>query len=316
MHPWSSHRGVRKLLKYALAALILFFLFRLFRDDIARLGVESVRFSAPHLVASYLLAAVYYVLNAWSWHRLTRALGVALPFGKSVEIWLYSQLGKYLPGRFWLVLGRLHAYREKGMPRRLVGTAFVMEMTLRLLAGIFLFSITWGLVRGIEQGFLGLTAATAAGLLLLLHPRVLQGVMNRALSLLKREPVRFRLRLGDLLSVFALETAAWAVGGAGLWMVVTPSTSLTIEDLPLLAGAAAVSGVLGTLAVFVPSGLGVREGVLASLLSTLLPTSAAVLATVVARLWITSAELLLIGVVFAAAWATGRGSRTSPGPSP
>jgi hypothetical protein len=54
----------------------------------------------------------------------------------------------------------------------------------------------------------------------------------------------------------------------------------------------AAAGALGTLSIFAPSGLGVREGVLALLLTTYVVSPVAVLISLLARLWVTLGELV------------------------
>ena len=69
-----------------------------------------------------------------------------------------------------------------------------------------------------------------------------------------------------------------------------------------MAGAYALAWTLGLATLVSPGGLGVREGVLAALLSGLLPGGMAVVAALASRLWLTGVELLCA----AAAW---RGDR-------
>ena len=64
-----------------------------------------------------------------------------------------------------------------------------------------------------------------------------------------------------------------------------------------LAGAFSFSSIVGVLALFAPSGLGVREGIL-GILNASCPTSIALVVSVVSRLWLTLAELAAVGVVF------------------
>jgi uncharacterized membrane protein YbhN (UPF0104 family) len=71
-----------------------------------------------------------------------------------------------------------------------------------------------------------------------------------------------------------------------------------LGQLLFVAGALACSNILGLLALFAPSGLGVREGVLVSLLSVVMPAPVAVVIAVLTRLWMTFVEIGMIGVVY------------------
>ncbi len=60
-------------------------------------------------------------------------------------------------------------------------------------------------------------------------------------------------------------------------------------------GVSNLAGALGMLAIFAPSGIGVREGILLGLLSIVMPTEFALLVTVTSRLW----DVALDGIFFA-----------------
>ena len=65
-----------------------------------------------------------------------------------------------------------------------------------------------------------------------------------------------------------------------------------------LTGALAISSTLGLIAIFAPSGLGVREGALVYLLSFVMAAPVAVLISILTRIWMTLIEIGLIGVVY------------------
>ena len=65
-----------------------------------------------------------------------------------------------------------------------------------------------------------------------------------------------------------------------------------------MTGALAISSTLGLIALFAPSGLGVREGVLVYFLSAIMPSSVAVILSILTRLWMTFIEIGLIGMVY------------------
>jgi uncharacterized membrane protein YbhN (UPF0104 family) len=65
-----------------------------------------------------------------------------------------------------------------------------------------------------------------------------------------------------------------------------------------LTGALAISSTLGLIAIFAPSGLGVREGALVYLLSFMMATPVAVIISILTRIWMTLIEIGLIGMVY------------------
>jgi uncharacterized membrane protein YbhN (UPF0104 family) len=78
-----------------------------------------------------------------------------------------------------------------------------------------------------------------------------------------------------------------------------------------LAGSFSFASLIGMLSVFVPSGLGVREGILIFMLSQIMPVEVAIIISVSARLWFTATELVSIGVASAVRHPRVRESVTS-----
>ena len=68
--------------------------------------------------------------------------------------------------------------------------------------------------------------------------------------------------------------------------------------MPYRAGIWGVSAIMGILAIFAPSGLGVREGIIVAGLMLIMPQSDAMVISVVSRLWQTIPELLLVAMAF------------------
>jgi hypothetical protein len=69
------------------------------------------------------------------------------------------------------------------------------------------------------------------------------------------------------------------------------------SDAPWLVATWVTAYTVGYLSMLTPSGLGVREGVMALLLGQVSPVSVAVVISLVARLWMMAGELVGAGAV-------------------
>ncbi len=70
--------------------------------------------------------------------------------------------------------------------------------------------------------------------------------------------------------------------------------ALSYADIFYVMGVSNLAGALGMLAIFAPSGLGVREGILLTLLGLIMPVEYALAITVVSRLW----DVAMDGIFF------------------
>ena len=100
----------------------------------------------------------------------------------------------------------------------------------------------------------------------------------------------------ELLGFYAL---TWPLGGAGLFfMLRSVGGDPAVSSIPYLGGVAAVGAIVAVLAVFAPSGLGVREASMYGLMLAVTTESVALGATVLNRLAITLVEAVLVLVGF------------------
>jgi hypothetical protein len=113
---------------------------------------------------------------------------------------------------------------------------------------------------------------------------------------------RFTATLDLAERVRGRDAIRWGVGYGFTWMLlgiafslfVTAFVPAAVEQSRQIAGAVAASYLAGYLVLFAPAGIGVREGAMTGLLAAIpvIPLSAAVLISMLSRIWFTLAELL------------------------
>jgi uncharacterized membrane protein YbhN (UPF0104 family) len=211
-------------------------------------------------------------------------------------------LGKYLPGKVWLLLGRFYYYESRGKSKKSISIALYFETVTVIIAGGLIFLVALAFFRGDGLFYFGRPSGWLGLLFLLgfvpLHPRVLQKILNWILVRFKREPVSLSISYSDILWILFVCILSWVVGGVGFYFFVDSIYPITPQHILFLTGSLAISSTLGLLAVFAPSGLGVREGALVYLLSLMMPPPVAVIISLLTRLWMTLIEIGLIGVVY------------------
>jgi uncharacterized membrane protein YbhN (UPF0104 family) len=102
----------------------------------------------------------------------------------------------------------------------------------------------------------------------------------------------------DILWILSVCIVCWVVEGIGFYFFVDSVYPAAPQYILFLTGALAISSILGLVAIFAPSGLGVREGALVYLLSFMMVTPVAVVISILTRIWMTLIEIGLIGVVY------------------
>lgn len=233
---------------------------------------------AAWLVGALALAAVAMVGIAWPWSDVMAVLGTRVPRARAVAWYFVGELGKYVPGGVWTVVGRAEQATGGGLERSVAYGGVALSLVAAYLAAIV---VALALVPVASGG--GVPFAVFALLpvgLAALHPRVLQPLLGLVSRLVRRpvpvEPPRWGVAVG----LVARYVPAWLLVGAATWCVARALDPGAGLGRVALAGV--LSWIVGFLAVPVPGGLGVREAVFVSAAGLPLATGAAT--AVVARL--------------------------------
>jgi hypothetical protein len=152
--------------------------------------------------------------------------------------------------------------------------------------------------------------AAALVLLVFAHPQVVVPLVNAGLRRLSQPAIQARLRYRELFGMLALCAAMWlclCLGFAAFAYAIAPAAGggplaggapLAGRSALAVAASFPVAWIVGLVAVAAPGGLGVREGVLAALLSGVLPGGMAVVVALASRVWLTGVELLCAAVAW------------------
>jgi uncharacterized membrane protein YbhN (UPF0104 family) len=254
------------------------------RDAVSQLSVAPVAGAA----AAALLSLV---LSLLTWRSTLAGLGTRVPLRAAARIFFVGQLGKYLPGSVWPVLAQMELGASYGLSRRQVGTASLLAVGIGvpgalLIGALALPALFSGGAAAFALVFLALPVTGA-----LLHPRVLNPLLDRGFRLLRRPPLPRRLSAAAIARVALLSAAAQLLLGLQAYLLAVDLGAHGARVLPIVVGAFTLATVAGLLALPVPAGAGVREAVLVAALSPVLPVSRAILLAVISRILLTAADV-------------------------
>lgn len=251
------------------------------------------------LAAATLLLLATYAVSCLIWREVVTGLGgPRLSAGDAVSIFMISNLGRYVPGKVWSIAGMAVLAKGKGVPVAISATSAAVMQGVGLLAAgaIGLGAFAGGPGPLPRWGLAGAAGAVAVLLLLLAVPPL----FRRAVALwfrLVRTSAPANLNAAMVLRWLLQITAAWVVVGASFWLF---AESLGVALSPAHAGSAfAAAYVAGYLMLFAPAGLGVREGFLVVFLAPALGGAPATVLAIAARLWMTAADVLPAGILWA-----------------
>jgi len=263
--------GVVGLLVGGIAAA---FVVRTLLRDRAEIGEALTGASAAWLALALSLAVVGMTAIALPWRRALKLLGGDLPTTQLVARYYVGEIGKYVPGGVWPILGRGELARRHGVRRGAAYGSVALSLVALYLGAMFVVGagLPALLSGGDGAGPIGVLILLPVGLVAL-HPAVLGWALRLVERVAKR---RFELALPSWrqsVTLVGLYVPAWLAIGGATWAV---ARSLDPgADVVEVGAAAVLSWVVGFVLVPVPGGVGVREAAFVAAAGSLDPAIAA-----------------------------------------
>ena len=205
---------------------------------------------------------------ALQWRAILGALGMRLSPAEALHIHFYSQVGKYLPGKALLVVGKVVLATRQGLPLRGVTASVVYDQVLFLLSGAVTALILATVASADVIGrYRPLVLAVCVAGMALLHPAVIGRIFEIVRRVSRTELALPSLPYRTTLRLLATYAVPWLVAGIGFYFFVSAFVELVPRALPDMAAVVIASVIIGFIAVFAPAGIGVREAALSGLLA-------------------------------------------------
>lgn len=256
-------------------------------DEFRNLHV-ALEFSAPWITGSVLMILVSFGASIEAWRRVVHGWGERVGYVAAMRIWLVSNLGRYVPGKVWSVAGLALLARRAGVASwASAGSAIAIQAIAIGTAVIVVAAATPG-----ATSWWGLGAALVLAIAI-----IAALAWHRSVALLSRltgGDTGASLRPLPVIAVVessVLGVLAWVTHGIAFWMLARGLGLAGSLSVLTACGVFPLGYVLGLLAVFAPGGLGVREVVLASLLTPALGVGGAAALSVASRLLLTVTEV-------------------------
>ncbi len=298
---FAEHSWARTLATVLLITVPLFFLGRSLVANWQTLQAANIQIDWERLLIALAILLVAFALFPLGTLICFRGLGVRLTYSQVYYGYHASQLGKYLPGRIWIIPGRAVALKRHGVDPLIAGTSALIDMYILIAVGILvyvpsLFLPAQGAMR--QLGLVGLLLCVPL-LVSLVFPKVLNRLFSLVLKWLGRGELEIRFAWYHFAGMLVVYLMLWILSGVGLFLLADSFSPLLVADLPQVIGAMGFSWVLGTVSFLTPAGLGVREGAMSLLLGSLIPAPLPALLAILARFWWSLADFGSIGLAFA-----------------
>lgn len=295
---------VGQIVQVSFAALVVVFI-AIYLSRVDWHSLEHLTLNWGWLILATLIALAFRYWGAGIWLYLLERLGAVGVRNSWVELsYVYAKawLGRYLLGAGTWILGKVYFASQHGISKAKLAVSGLLEGALQLIATLI---VGIGLLLVDPRlGALGSGAAVVSIVALICGVVALVPVIFRfGVRLVYRVVRRRTIPAEDL------PDGPTIITGGLLYLIGTLITGVSYffiaqavyaeldwGDLLYIVGASSVAAAVSLLAVFAPGGIGVREGVQVLFFSALMPVEAAVVVSVLMRVW----SLVVDGLFFGA----------------
>lgn len=272
-----------------IVALLLFYVFYSIVKNINTLQTYHWRVNPFFLGSGIIVLLLANSIATVVWKEIVVSLGRRLTYKESFYAWILSRLGRYIPGKVWMIAGRV-ALVEK-IEKRIVLLSVGIEILLDILAAITLAIFTFPVLR-LKNHIVTPPPWTIIIVLivifLVLNPRFVRWFVAKYTSLETSEVTFNVVQLGKFyLALLGL----WLLRMAGHWFIIK-GVGISLGYLKLV-GAFSASWIIGLVSPFAPGGLGVREGLITFLLANVTTPGISGVVALVTRVSSTVQDFLL-----------------------
>lgn len=283
--------------------LVLFLIFYLKSIDFSKF--EEAQFVWGWIVLASAIGLIARYWQIYIWFVLLKNLGakdLAKSKGQLIYVYAKSWMGRYIPGTAPWILGKIYFASKHGISKNKLAVSSMLEGALQVtvvMAVAFVMLIFDSRLNVISvQMKLAMVGVLAACIIAILPP-VFNRLMAIAYRLIRKKTFeREHYASGGTITKGAsLYVIGALLSGLSLFMIAKAVyPSLSYHNLFFVMGAGNLAAAASMLAIFAPSGLGVREGIQLVLLSLIMPKELALLVTVLTRLWSVILDFVFFGL--------------------
>ena len=276
-----------------LLACVFYFLINFFTDNYNQIKNVNITFHIGYIFLSIGCFSLFLINLSLIWYLITKIFGCNLGLQQTIVYWFYSMLGKYIPGKLFLILGRVYLYEKKGINKKKIIFSLVLEIICGLIASLIVAQISIPYLIQSEDISININYYYALIILTLVfvHPKVIIYLINLYNKISNQPRIDIDVKYSKIFLIVILYLLNYFLLGSGFYFLVNSLFEINPNHFLFLTSIYVLAGTIGILALFSPSGIGVRESVLVILLPTIMPTSYAALIMIISRLWETIIEI-------------------------
>lgn len=281
----------KQILRWLILGGTLLFIAKTFKDNwlqVTDIRIDGVGWSIIAVATGITLLA--HIWAGWIWTWILNELNQPIATLYFIQVYLKTNIAKYLPGNVWHYYGRIVAAKSAGVTAGAATLSVLLEPLLMATAALIVIVVLGSQLTAYSNsiGLRILQILGLIGVLCILHPRFLNPILSfvkklKAKKSDRNDTVSLSLRSYPLIPLLG-ELAFLGLRGTGFILTLFALAPLQVSQIPLLLGAFSFAWLLGLIVPGAPGGLGVFEATAIALLQNHFPAALVISAICLYRL--------------------------------
>lgn len=257
----------KSLLRWLILGGTFFFLGKVLKDNwqqVTAIRVTAAGWACVTIAIGVTLLA--HICAGWVWSQILQEFKQPIQRVWAIQAYLTTNIAKYLPGNIWHYYGRITAATQAGAAIGAASVSVLLEPLLMAAAALLFAVLCSQQIAATYGGWgLGLQWLVLAGILLAIHPQVLNPVIAQLGKLKQKSASAGRDRTPPFqLDHYPLVPLVGQLGflllrGTGFLLTFLAISPIGLDQLSLVLGTFSVAWLLGLVIPGAPGGLGVFE---------------------------------------------------------
>ncbi|MCC5651607.1 lysylphosphatidylglycerol synthase domain-containing protein [Nostoc sp. XA013] len=273
---------MKKFLRWIILGGTLFFLAKALKDNwigVTAIRIDGVGWSIIAIATGITLLA--HTWAGWIWTWILQELNQPVSSPQFIQVYLKTNIAKYLPGNIWHYYGRIVAAKNANISAGAATLSVLLEPLLMLAAALIIIALCSSQFAAANTilALQILQLLSLAVVLCAIHPRFLNPVIHFLYKLKAKksatsteQTVPFNLKSYPLRPLLG-ELGFMLLRATGFILTMFALGSLSVNQIPLLLAAFSCAWLLGFVIPGAPGGLGVFEATAYELLQHHFPSA-------------------------------------------
>ena len=259
---------MKQFLRWIILGGTLFFLGKALKDnwiEVTAIRIDGVGWAIMAIATGVTLLA--HTWAGWIWTWILQELNQPVSSPQFIQVYLKTNIAKYLPGNIWHHYGRIMAAKNANISAGAATLSVLLEPLLMLAAALIIIVLCSSQFAAANTTLVLqiLQLLSLAVVLCAIHPWFLNPVIRFLYRLkAKKSAVTTETTVPFSLKSYPLRPLLGELGfmglrGTGFILTMFALDSLNVNQIPLLLGAFSCAWLLGFIIPGAPGGLGVFE---------------------------------------------------------